>query len=107
MTRIDHNVTRGATISISVDGQVLTACAGETLATALLAARVDSFYRTQRGTPRLPFCNMGSCFECRVLVQNEEREYWQLACMTPVTDGMQVHTGLTAGDTLAEAFRDS
>lgn len=106
MTRIDHNVTRGAAVSISIDGQVLKACAGETLATALLAAGVDSFYRTTKGTPRLPFCNMGSCFECRVLVRGEERESWQLACMTPVADGMQVHTGLTVGDTLAAAFHD-
>lgn len=106
MMRIEDKVTRGAPVHIHVDGQPVSACAGETVATALLATGVDCFYRTPHGTPRMPFCNMGSCFECRVQVRIGERESWQLACMIPVAEGMQIRTGVTAGDALAGAFHD-
>jgi sarcosine oxidase subunit alpha len=39
--------------------------------------------------PRAPLCGMGVCFECRVQVDGVAHVR---ACMTPVSDGMQVVT---------------
>jgi aerobic-type carbon monoxide dehydrogenase small subunit (CoxS/CutS family) len=73
----------GAAITIAFDGMPLTARPGETLATALLAGGVESL----RGGPRrLPFCNMGACFECLVLVDGAPAR----ACLTAAAAGMDV-----------------
>lgn len=76
-----------APVSITWQGETLTAEAGESLAAALLAAGVDSFrsHPRDRG-PRGPYCLMGSCFECLVIVDGMPSVQ---ACMTPVRDGLQ------------------
>lgn len=90
--RIEQGVTRGRSLALQIDGVDTSAYEGETLATALLASGCAAFHRTARsGAPRGPYCNMGTCFECRVQVQGRG---WVLACMTPVEAGMQVTTGL-------------
>jgi D-hydroxyproline dehydrogenase subunit gamma len=89
-TRIDHGVQRPAPVSIDVDGARVDAYPGESLATALLAAGVRVFRRTQSREPRGPFCNMGVCFECVIAVDGEEGVR---ACVTPVRAGMRVETG--------------
>ncbi len=40
------------------------------------------------GKPRAPFCGMGVCQECRVLVDGRRR----LACQTVCAEGMRVET---------------
>jgi len=40
------------------------------------------------GQPRAPFCGMGVCQECRVLVDGRRR----LACQTVCIEGMRVET---------------
>lgn len=88
--RIEHGVERGPEIRLTVDGESVTARAGETLASILLLGGRSAFYRTPGGQPRAPFCNMGTCFECRVHVGGRG---WVLACMSPAESGMAVHTG--------------
>jgi sarcosine oxidase subunit alpha len=107
MTRIQTGVDRGAPLTLEVNGETVSAYAGETLATALLAAASGPFYRSVAGSPRAPFCNMGSCFECRVQVIDETGMHWRLACLTPVRAGMRVWTGTTSGSGLAEAFHEA
>ncbi len=94
-TRISRGVERGVNISLTVDGQAMTACAGETLATVLLAAGITTFNRTRNGAPRAPYCNMGVCFECQVLVAASENDefHWERACMCPAEAGMVIKTG--------------
>jgi aerobic-type carbon monoxide dehydrogenase small subunit (CoxS/CutS family) len=41
------------------------------------------------GQARTPFCGMGICGECRVLVDGEAGV---LACLTPSRDGMRIRT---------------
>ncbi|WP_179957539.1 (2Fe-2S)-binding protein [Exilibacterium tricleocarpae] len=95
MTR---NVQRGEEITVIIDGQSVTAYAGETLAAVLLANGVSVFYRTQSGKPRGPYCNMGACFECQVRVVSSAGGDWCRACMTPAADGMSVVTGAQKAD---------
>jgi len=78
---------RGDELRITFEGKTITAFEGETLASALLAAGVAAFSLTRTSEPRLPFCNMGACFDCAVQV--DDRELVR-ACLTDVREGMQV-----------------
>ena len=80
-------VQRGRGIAISFEGQPIPCYEGETIATALLAAGIDSFSVTREGSPRAPLCNMGTCFECAVTVDGRPLVR---ACLTPAVDGMSV-----------------
>jgi len=86
-TRLAYH--RGAPVTIMVDGAAVDCFAGETVAAALLAAGVPAFsYRHEQ--PRVPFCGMGTCFECGVTVDGVQLVR---ACLTPVVEGMVVETG--------------
>lgn len=78
---------RGQAITFHFEGQPVSAYPGETLATALLAAQVPSFGLTREGAPRLPLCNMGTCFDCAVTVDGQRLVR---ACLTDVRDGLCV-----------------
>jgi predicted molibdopterin-dependent oxidoreductase YjgC len=76
-----------------VDGRAIGAFAGETVATALLAAGIRAVRESpSERAPRGLFCGMGVCFEC--LVQVDGRPNLR-ACVTPVAEGMRVVTRRT------------
>src|SRR5690606_33465940 len=78
------------TVVIEVDGAAVQAVAGETVATALLAAGRSAFATSGKtGNPLAPWCLMGVCFGC--LCEIDGRPQVQ-ACLTPVRDGMIVRT---------------
>ena len=84
------------------DGRELPARAGESLATALLAAGVLAFRETAvSGAQRGPLCLMGACFDCLVEVEGVANAQ---ACLIPVTPGLSARMQLGARDSLA---RDS
>lgn len=85
--RIGTEVARPAPVEIFVNGRSVAAYANESLAAALMANGVVSFRRTGSGKQRGPYCNMGSCFECVVTVEEVGPVR---ACLTPVTAGMKV-----------------
>ncbi len=78
----------GATVTIQFEGRSLQAFEGESVATALLANGVD-FTRTTpvSGSPRAPFCMMGTCFECLMEI---DRVPNRQSCMVQVADGMVI-----------------
>lgn len=80
--------TRGESLSITVDGDAVECFDGETIAAAMLAAGVPAFSH-RGGEPRLPLCNMGTCFECGVTVDGAPLTR---ACLTSVRPGMRVET---------------
>lgn len=81
-------VERGAPIDLLVDGEVVRAYTGETVAGALTAAGRRVFRHTERtGAPRGVFCGIGICFDCLVTIQGMGRVR---SCMVPVQPGMQV-----------------
>jgi sarcosine oxidase subunit alpha len=83
-------VQRGKAIKINVDGNLIEAYEGETIATVLLSAGIRTFRLSPKHKqPRSLFCGMGVCFECLVTVDGIHAIR---ACITPVTDGMQVET---------------
>jgi NADH dehydrogenase/NADH:ubiquinone oxidoreductase subunit G len=88
--RLDSNVERGRQVQISVDGEMIKAYEGESLAAALLASGRRVFRHTHpEGQPRGIFCGMGVCYECLVTVAGGERVR---ACIVPAQDGMCITT---------------
>lgn len=98
--RTDSRFQRALTITESIEwrfeGQPLHAQAGDSIAAALLANGIDSCRRTPvSGSERGPFCLMGSCFECMVVVNGLQNVQ---ACMTLVEPGMSVGRQDGAGE---------
>lgn len=67
------------------------------VATALLAAGLLAVRKTPvSGSARGPFCMMGACFDCLIIVDGVTVQ----ACLTPVREGLIVsRVPSTAGDT--------
>ncbi len=83
-------VQRGRPVRINVDGKTIEAYEGETVAAALLSAGIHTFRLSQKHKePRGLFCGMGVCYECLVTVDGVHAIR---ACLTQVTEGMQVET---------------
>lgn len=85
-------------VSFTFDGKSLSAMPEMSVAAALLAGGVLSFRDTPvSGTARGPFCLMGACYDCLVVIDGEIVQ----ACMTPVQEGLIVNRVPTANaDTL-------
>jgi sarcosine oxidase subunit alpha len=77
-------------VTVEIDGKVVRARAGDTVAAAMLAAGIDHCRTTPvSDTPRAPYCLMGVCFECLVTVDGVGNRQ---GCLVPVRDGMQIET---------------
>jgi D-hydroxyproline dehydrogenase subunit gamma len=80
----------GAPVTFTFDGRSIAARSGDTIAAALLAAGVESCRTTPvSGAPRAPYCMMGVCFECLVVVDGVGNRQ---GCLVAVRDGMRVET---------------
>lgn len=74
-------------VPVTFDGHEFLLPEGADLASALLAAGVRSLRNTPvSGEPRAPFCMMGACFECLVVIEGATHQ----ACMTEVSSGLVV-----------------
>ena len=75
-------------VTIYLDDRPIPAAAGESVATALLAAGAITFRSCPvSGEVRAPYCMIGNCYECLV-----EIDGWpdRQACLVPVAPGMRV-----------------
>jgi len=77
-----------ARIRLTVNGQAVEVPAGASVAAAVAHVTLH-FRRSAHDTLRAPLCGMGVCFECRVCVDGVPHVR---ACITPVSEGMQVTT---------------
>lgn len=75
-------------VEFSFDGRSVRARRGETVAAALIACGLVPLRTTPvSGAPRAPYCMMGACFDCLVIVDEvPDRQ----ACMTLAETGMEV-----------------
>lgn len=77
-------------VRFTFDGQEAVARRGDSVALALLAAGIDACRTTPgRGSPRGPFCLMGVCFDCLVVIDGSGNRQ---GCLVTVTEGMRVET---------------
>ncbi len=84
--RADGDTRRSVTVY--VDGQVVTAREGDTVSAALLASGLDVCRSTAvSGARRLPYCMMGVCFDCLVTIDGLGNRQ---GCLVPVAEGMQI-----------------
>ena len=75
-------------VIINVDNESFSCRAGMTVATALLARGIYQFRSSPTlGAPRGPFCMMGACQECAILIDGRI----QRACQTIVRNNMSVN----------------
>lgn len=78
-------------VEIIVDGVCLKAYEGDTVAAAMLAADVSMFHCAPFSrAPRGPYCMMGVCFDCLVMIEGVGN---QQACQRLVAPGMRIVTG--------------
>ncbi len=83
-----------AVLHFRVDGETLSACEGDTIASALYAAGRRYWRRSRQGDLRGVLCGIGYCFDCLVTVDGLPDVR---ACQTLVQDGMVVETNLKEG----------
>jgi len=76
------------TVKVRVNGTVVEVPAGATAAVAMVIAR--GFSRVSvSGQPRMPFCGMGTCFECRCEINGKTQ---RLGCQVICAPEMEVRT---------------
>ena len=87
----DHSAARhDRALEFTFDGRRMVARDGDSLAVALSANGVEAFRETPvSGAKRGPYCLMGVCFDCLVLVDGVGNRQ---ACLTSVRQGMVVET---------------
>lgn len=77
-------------VALFIDGRPCTARAGDSVAAAMLAAgRVACRTMAMTGAPRGPYCMMGVCFDCLVVIDGRQN---QQACQVHVAEGMEIET---------------
>lgn len=75
-------------ITMTIDGASFKVPPTETVAAALLVSDPGHTRTTPvSGAPRAPFCLMGACYECLVVIDGQPN---QRACREPVREGMAV-----------------
>ena len=83
-------------VTFDFEGTQIAAKSGESVAAALLAAGVSAFRHTPvKGLDRGPFCMMGVCFDCLMVIDGQPNRQ---ACQIVATDGMTVTRQLGAAE---------
>lgn len=81
------NEERKQRLSFTFEGRSITAASGMSVAAALLSHEIVAFRDTPvSGSARGPFCLMGTCYDCLVVIDGQTVQ----ACMTPASDGLIV-----------------
>ena len=94
--RLKHRDLRPAdSMRLLFDGREIEALQGETVAAALAANEIVAVRQTRSGAPRGPYCGMGVCFDCLVVIDGEPS---RRACVTFAAEGMRVETQIGFGD---------
>ena len=79
---------KGEMVTVEVEGQPLQVPANASAAAAALLAGLTSTRTSPvSGEPRAPYCMMGVCFDCLMVIDDEPS---QQACMVTVREGMRI-----------------
>ena len=75
-------------VVVEVEGRSVTVPSGASAAAAALIAGLSSTRTSPAtGEPRAPYCMMGVCFECLLVIDGEPS---QQGCMVTVRPGMRI-----------------
>lgn len=84
-------MSTGDHVDLTLDGEPLTARAGQTVGAALVDHGIRAWRTTRvEGRPRGLFCGIGVCYDCLITVDGRPG---QRACLVPVATGMSITTG--------------
>jgi len=108
-SRIEHHAILGeleATeeVTIFFEGKALKARPGEPIMSALIAAGVNVFRYTKKGSPRRMFCGIGRCTDCVMMVNGVPGVR---TCVTEVAEGMTVERQHGVGSWKTEHVTES
>lgn len=102
--KLANAIAQDAEVSILIDGDVVLAEKGETVAAVILRQESIIARTTPVGNqPRAPYCMMGVCFECLAIVDGIGSTQ---TCMVAVQAGMRVERQHGRRVVLAETFKD-
>ncbi len=77
-----------ATVTVFVQGREVLVGHGDSAATAALLSGVTHTRTTPiSGEARAPYCMMGTCFECLMVIDGVQS---QQGCLVPVHEGMRI-----------------
>jgi D-hydroxyproline dehydrogenase subunit gamma len=77
-------------VEVFVDGAAVRVPEGASAAAAVLLAGAPLIRETSvSGAPRLPYCMMGVCFDCLVVIDGLGNRQ---GCLVPLREGMVVET---------------
>jgi hypothetical protein len=96
---------RPETVQVFVEGRALMVPEGSSAAAAILISGLSSIRETPvSGSPRMPWCMMGVCFDCLAEIDGVANRQ---ACMVPVVAGMQIARQQRGGNALSILTVDS
>lgn len=75
------------TLTVQVSGVEVPAWEGETVASVMLRAPSVQRRTPVNHSPRAPYCQMGVCFDCLVVVDGVSSVQ---GCLVPVRQGMRI-----------------
>ena len=82
------NESGGPVLTLTIDGQAVSAEPGESVAAVLLRQPTAASRSTPvHGSPRAPYCMMGVCFDCLAIVDGAASTQ---SCLVTVREGMRV-----------------
>ena len=85
-------------VNVTINGQPVQVSEGDTVAAAVLVHGLPSTRTTPvSGAPRAPFCLMGDCIECLMVIEGKAN---LRACMKLVREGMRIECLQGSGDLL-------
>jgi hypothetical protein len=76
-------------MTVLVNGVETPAWDGETVASVLLRVPNAGRFSPVSGEPRLPYCQMGVCFECLAIVDGVASTQ---GCLVPLRPGMRIES---------------
>ncbi len=80
--------SRSGRVTLTIEGRSVSVPEGQSVAAAVLAAGLDSCRSSVvSGSPRLPYCMMGLCFDCLMEIDGVANRQ---ACLVEVREGMVV-----------------
>ena len=83
-------------VTVTIEGRSIAVPAGETAAAAVLASGLGHTRTTPvSDTPRAPFCLMGVCYECLMVINGQANKR---ACREVVEEGMTIERQSGPGD---------
>jgi D-hydroxyproline dehydrogenase subunit gamma len=80
---------QAADMVVLVNGKEVGAWNGETVASVMLRVPGSGRRSAISGAPRLPYCQMGVCFECLAIIDGVASIQ---GCMVPVRAGMRIES---------------